>query len=96
MRSGHVLGAVNLYFKRVLEGSCFKNPDELRSIYLNYNENTQKRLVFMCGSGVTACIILFAAYLAGFKDVLLYDGSWSEWESDKSLPIELSNADENT
>lgn len=32
-----------------------------------------------CGSGVTACVLALAAEVAGFADVAVYDGSWSEW-----------------
>jgi thiosulfate/3-mercaptopyruvate sulfurtransferase len=35
----------------------------------------------MCGSGVTAATVKLALEQAGAKDVVLYDGSWSEWGS---------------
>ncbi|MEE9963597.1 MAG: hypothetical protein K4304_00730 [Propionicimonas sp.] len=38
-----------------------------------------RRLITSCGSGVTACIVAVAALLAGYDDVAVYDGSWSEW-----------------
>jgi thiosulfate/3-mercaptopyruvate sulfurtransferase len=43
-------------------------------------------LVAYCGSGVTACVVLHRAALAG-RDGKLYPGSWSEW-SKRGLPIE--------
>jgi len=30
-----------------------------------------------------------AAHEAGIKELCLYDGSWSDWGSNESLPIEL-------
>ncbi len=36
-------------------------------------------LVVYCGSGVTACVDLFALDRAGRDDALLYGGSWSDW-----------------
>jgi thiosulfate/3-mercaptopyruvate sulfurtransferase len=45
-------------------------------------------LVAYCGSGVTACVVLHRASLAG-RDGRLYPGSWSEW-SLRGLPIEKS------
>jgi thiosulfate/3-mercaptopyruvate sulfurtransferase len=43
-------------------------------------------LVAYCGSGVTACITLHRAWLAG-REGRLYPGSWSEW-SQRGLPLE--------
>jgi thiosulfate/3-mercaptopyruvate sulfurtransferase len=43
-------------------------------------------LVVYCGSGVTSCVVLHRAALAG-RDGKLYPGSWSEW-SKRGLPIE--------
>jgi len=43
-------------------------------------------LVAYCGSGVTACVTLHRAWLAG-RDGRLYPGSWSEW-SQRGLPLE--------
>ena len=43
-------------------------------------------LVAYCGSGVTACVTLHRARLAG-REGRLYPGSWSEW-SQRGLPLE--------
>jgi thiosulfate/3-mercaptopyruvate sulfurtransferase len=43
-------------------------------------------LVAYCGSGVSACVTLHRAWLAG-REGRLYPGSWSEW-SKRHLPIE--------
>jgi thiosulfate/3-mercaptopyruvate sulfurtransferase len=43
-------------------------------------------LVAYCGSGVTSCVTLHRAWLAG-RDGRLYPGSWSEW-SKRGLPLE--------
>jgi len=45
-------------------------------------------LVAYCGSGVTACVTLHRAWLAG-RDGKLYPGSWSDWSA-RGLPLERS------
>ena len=45
-------------------------------------------LVAYCGSGVTACVTLHRAALAG-RDGRLYAGSWSDWSA-RGLPLERS------
>jgi thiosulfate/3-mercaptopyruvate sulfurtransferase len=55
-----------------------------------WNETQQEpppgELVAYCGSGVTACVSLHRAWLAG-REGRLYPGSWSEW-SKRGLPLE--------
>lgn len=29
--------------------------------------------------GISGCMLVLAAYVAGKEDVALYDGSWTEW-----------------
>jgi thiosulfate/3-mercaptopyruvate sulfurtransferase len=49
-------------------------------------ELPEGELVAYCGSGVTACVTLHRAWLAG-RHGRLYPGSWSEW-SQRGLPLE--------
>ena len=43
-------------------------------------------LVAYCGSGITACVLLHRAFLAG-REGKLYPGSWSDWSA-RRLPAE--------
>ena len=40
-----------------------------------------------CGSGVTSAFTLFAMERAGLGLGRLYEGSWSDWVSDRSRPV---------
>ena len=33
----------------------------------------------MCGSGISACVDLLGFYICGYKNLCLYDGSWTEY-----------------
>ena len=33
----------------------------------------------LCGSGITACNIIFSLDILDYKNINLYDGSWAEW-----------------
>lgn len=79
LRSGHMPGAMNLPFGELQgsDGRMLPAP-ELRS-RLAAVVGGRERLVFSCGSGVTACNLALGAALAGYEDLAVYDGSWSEW-----------------
>jgi thiosulfate/3-mercaptopyruvate sulfurtransferase len=49
-------------------------------------------VVASCGSGVTAGVIALALAVLGRPDAAVYDGSWTEWGGDPSLPIETGAA----
>ena len=73
--AGHIPGARNL---------PFTEAGEIPADVLAADE-----LVVYCGSGITACVDVFALARAGRDDARLYAGSWSDWCS-RGLPVETS------
>jgi len=78
MRSGHIPNSFNLPQTEVTKDGKFKSKEELEEIFSKYNA-FNKPMIFSCGSGVTACIILLASEIAYPGNKSIYDGSWTEW-----------------
>ena len=87
MASGHIPNSKNLSYKMVLDNGKMKSSADLEEIFEAYNIKNQE-LVFTCGSGVTACIILLASELISLNKKSLFDGSWSEWGQLNKFPVE--------
>ena len=88
-RAGHIPGATNAPFNGNLSRDpvpVFLTSAALRDRYTALGAGREEPIVY-CGSGVTACHDLLALHLAGLRG-RLYPGSWSEWSSDPSLPVE--------
>ena len=90
--AGHIPGAVNDHFMQNLdEHGTFRSPQALRDrLAAAIGGAPPEEIVCYCGSGVTACHNLLALERAGLRGARLYAGSWSEWSSDPSRPVEQS------
>ena len=87
MASGHIPGARNLpYAKLFAEDGSWKRGDALASAFTASGLNIDQPLIATCGSGISACVLLFGAHLLGRDDAMLYDGSWAEWGIDPYTP----------
>lgn len=87
IRSGHIPNSKNLPYSSLLNGSELKSIAQLEELFKGVSlENNS--LIFSCGSGITACVLALGATVAGFENVAVYDGSWTEWGSLQHLPIE--------
>lgn len=88
VRSGHIPGSSCLPFAELITGHKLKEQAELSPLLTHMLPNNAQEYLFSCGSGVTACIVLLAAYVCGYQNLSVYDGSWTEWGQRQDLPIE--------
>ena len=93
LRSGHIPGAKNLPFGRLLnKDGTMKDPDALRAEFKAAGVDLSKPAITSCGSGVTAAILSLALERIGHRNHSLYDGSWTEWGSFPDLNIATGDA----
>lgn len=86
LKSGHIPNSINLPYTAVLENGKFKQKETLKTIFSNLQIDDNP-LIFTCGSGITACILMLASELVSNNPKAVYDGSWTEWASEKETPI---------
>lgn len=84
--AGHIPGAKNYFWKRVLTDSgAWKDEDQLKQHFQTLPKDQE--IIVYCGSGITATPNILALKRAGFTQVKLYPGSWSDWISHSDAPI---------
>jgi thiosulfate/3-mercaptopyruvate sulfurtransferase len=87
-KPGHIPGAVSAPTAENLnpDGS-FRSAAELAARFRALGAEPGAPVGVYCGSGVTAAHQMAALTIAGFDDVVLYPGSWSQWASLPGRPI---------
>ncbi|WP_417195021.1 sulfurtransferase [Bizionia sp.] len=80
LRRGTIPSSVNIPYESLLDSGIMKSESELRTIFSKIAK-PHDALTFSCGSGITACVLALGAELAGYHNLVIYDGSWTEWGS---------------
>lgn len=79
-KAGHIPGAKHYFWQDVLdESKRWKEAAELKT-HFQALKNADE-IIVSCGSGISACPNVIALKMAGFTNVKLYPGSYSDWIS---------------
>lgn len=70
----------------------FAPIEQLAALYGSAGISGDREVIAYCGRGYAAACGILAMKMLGHDNVRLYDGSWTEWSADPSLPVEISPA----
>ena len=76
------------YARLIAKDGTLKPAPEVERLFEEAGVDLSKPVVTSCGSGITASVLALALAEIGHRRTSVYDGSWSEWGADQSLPIE--------
>lgn len=94
-RNGHILGAVNVDWKSMMQSdneALFKPRKEIEAQLREAGLDPNFPTIVYCGTGREATLLYL--YLKGvlqWPRVLLYEGSWTEWSANPSLPAGIGD-----
>ena len=97
LSSGHVPGSRNVPYTDLVDPRTGLVIDDrtLARLLVRAGVDPARQLVGTCGSGTSACAFAWKMACAGYRDVAIYDGSWSEWGGCGDLPVDTSPPDAN-
>lgn len=87
-KAGHIPTAINKPYTEGLSNGFYKPAGEQAERFADLDPN--KQIIVYCGSGVTATPNYLALQEAGFKNVKLYLGSFSDWISYQDHEVHTS------
>jgi len=70
----------------------FKSPQDIKMMYLDKKIKPENTIITYCKTSVRGAETYLALYNAGFRNLKLYDGAWSEWSADPANPVQTPDA----
>jgi thiosulfate/3-mercaptopyruvate sulfurtransferase len=87
--AGRIPGATRLPAPTLVgDDGRFRRGEEVAALAAAAGVDRDGPTLLYCGGGVSAAAVLVALREAGFDNLSLYDGSWSEWSRHEENPVE--------
>lgn len=88
-RKGHIQGALNHFWALDLKpDGSWRNQEDLKATYAILGAVPDKGVIVSCGQGLmSAHSYITLKYVLNFPRVKNYDGGFTEWVGDDSLPV---------
>lgn len=89
-RKGHITGALNFEYKKVLNADeTLKSKEDLMSALSAAGISGDKEIILYCASSVRAGIVyMVMKSILAYPRVRVYDGAYYEWQSVAANPVE--------
>lgn len=89
-RGGHIPGARNLPWRRLLTGDGKLKPaQELELLFSELGITKERPVAAYCTGGVRSAFVVAVLHHHGYLRAANYDGSFWEWARDAALPVAL-------
>nr|WP_273438082.1 rhodanese-like domain-containing protein [Sedimenticola selenatireducens] len=85
IQGGHIHGAVNVVSLEGTSGQKWKSDQELAALYRDVPK--EKTIYAYCHDGFRMSLAYLQLKYLGHKDVRLYNGGWSHWGNELTLPV---------
>jgi len=66
----------------------YKSVSDIKMMYLDKKIKPDNTVIMYCKTSIRGAQTYLALYNAGFRNLKLYDGAWSEWSADPSNPVQ--------
>lgn len=97
LRKGHIPGAIGFHWAKLMDSANthrFRPVQEVKAELEAAGITPDKTIICYCGTSREGSLLRFyLKHLAGYPDVILYEGAWKEyvWLEDQSLPAETGD-----
>ncbi|WP_303906351.1 sulfurtransferase [Thiohalomonas denitrificans] len=87
IQGGHIPGAINIVSLEGTDGQSQKwhSPEKLAAMYADIPKD--KRVYVYCHDGFRMGLAYMQLKSLGYQDVKLYNGGWSHWGNELTLPV---------